>query len=82
MTPFAFDQWIMLALVFVLGLLVGMFLAAGGKWKRLYRDEVARAHALEAENKQLHSQAREMDSLRGAAAKAPPRRTDPGEEKG
>jgi uncharacterized membrane-anchored protein YhcB (DUF1043 family) len=75
MTPFTFDQWIMVALVFVLGLLVGMFIMAGGKWKRLYREEAERARALEAENKRLHADAREMESLRGAAAKAPARET-------
>ena len=72
MTPFTFDQWIVAVLVFVLGLLVGMFTMAGGKWTRLYREEAARAQALEADNKKLHADAREMESLRNAAAKAPP----------
>ena len=76
MTPFTFDQWIMAGLVFLLGLLVGMFLMAGGKWKRRYREEAARARELEAENKKLHEDAREMESLRNAAAKAPPRKPD------
>ena len=71
MTPFSFDQWIVAALIFVLGLLVGMFAMAGGKWKRLYRQEAARAQELEADNKKLHHDAREMESLRNAAAKAP-----------
>ena len=41
MTAFTHDQWIILALVFVLGLLVGMFMTAGGrkKWKTRYYDE-------------------------------------------
>ena len=72
MTPFTSDQWVMLAIVFVLGLLIGMFLLAGGKWKRRYRQEYDRAEALEAENQRLRSEAREMDSLRHAAAKSPP----------
>ena len=69
MTPFALDQWLILALVLVLGLLIGMFIMAGGKWKRLYREEAARAQALDAENKRLRGEAREMDSLRQAAAR-------------
>lgn len=72
MTPFTFDQWIVVALVFLLGLLVGMFVMAGGKWKHRYREEAARADALAAENSKLHADAREMESLRHAAAKSPP----------
>ncbi|HEV2748839.1 MAG TPA: hypothetical protein VGW34_16275 [Allosphingosinicella sp.] len=56
MTPFATDQWVMLALAFLLGLFVGMMFLAGGRWKRRYRDEVRlreeetrRREALEAE---------------------------------
>jgi hypothetical protein len=73
MTPFTSDQWIMLALVFALGLLIGMFLLAGTGWKRRYQAEHARCQDLEAENNRLRSEAREMDSLRGAAARAPAR---------
>ena len=58
MTPFASDQWVMLLLAFLLGLVLGMFLFAGGKWKRRYREEarlrqeeVKRREALEAERK-------------------------------
>ena len=51
MTPFAFDQWVILILVLLLGLLIGMWIAAGGKWKRRYREEVARREALEREYK-------------------------------
>ena len=51
MTPFAPDQYIILALVFALGLVLGMYLLAGGKWKRRYREEVARREALEREYK-------------------------------
>ncbi len=76
MTPFTSDQWVMLAIVFVLGLLLGMYVLAGGKWKRRYRQEYARAETLEAENQRLRSEAREMESLRHAAAKSPPPRVE------
>jgi predicted flap endonuclease-1-like 5' DNA nuclease len=49
MTPFSSDQWILLALIFLLGLFVGMSMFAGGKWKRRYREEVTRREAAEAE---------------------------------
>ena len=51
MTLFTPDQWLIVALVFVLGLVLGMALMAGGKWKRRYREERARADGLEAENR-------------------------------
>ena len=46
-------EWIILALVFILGLLIGMFLTAGGrrKWKTRYRDETARREAIEREHR-------------------------------
>ena len=69
MTPFAADQLIMLALVLVLGLLIGMFAMAGGRWKRAYRDQLQRSEELEAENSRLQRDSREMESLRHAAAK-------------
>jgi hypothetical protein len=52
-TPFAPDQYIILALVFILGLVLGMYLLAGGKWKRRYKDEVRRREALEVEHRRL-----------------------------
>lgn len=70
MTPFTYDQWVVAALIFLLGLLVGMFVMAGGKWKRLYREEAARSRELEAENGRLRREEREMDSLRNAAARS------------
>ncbi|MEO7365988.1 MAG: hypothetical protein ABIW03_06690 [Sphingomicrobium sp.] len=43
------------ALVFVLGLLIGAFLTAGGrrKWKARYRDETTRREAIEREHRDL-----------------------------
>jgi len=49
MTPFSPDQWVLLLLMFVLGLFVGMAFLAGGKWKRRHREEVRRREAAEAE---------------------------------
>ncbi len=74
------NLWVICALVFVLGLLVGIFLTAGGrrKWKTRYRTEVERREALErthdehlrdAENRE--KEWRERDSLRAAAIKDP-----------
>jgi hypothetical protein len=53
MIAFTSDQWVIVALIFILGLLVGAFLTAGGrrKWKARYRDESARREALEREHR-------------------------------
>ena len=78
MTQFTQDQWIILALVFVLGLLVGMFATAGGrkKWKTRYYDERGRLQERERlhEERERHwanqeKEWRERDSLRAAAIK-------------
>ena len=70
------NVWVIAGLVFVLGLLVGMFLTAGGrrKWKSRYRSETDRREALEAEHARHRAEWdekekdwRERDSLRGAA---------------
>lgn len=71
MTPFTLDQWVVVALVFLLGLFLGMAFLAGGKWKRRYREEVRRREEAEAEAERLRTEAREMDSLRHAAARSP-----------
>ena len=69
MTPFTTDQWVILILVFVLGLLIGMWLAAGGKWKRRYREEVARREALERDYK--HREASEIAARAQADTRRP-----------
>jgi cell division protein FtsB len=76
MPSFTPEQWLILLLTFVLGLILGMALFAGSKYKGRYRDEVRRREALEAENEQLRRDAREMDSLRHAAARDEARRRD------
>ncbi len=75
MTPFTTDQWVIVILVFLLGLFLGMFFLAGPKWKRRYRDEYRRREELERENARLRAEASEMHSLRGAAARHPVDRT-------
>jgi len=65
------NLWAICILVFVLGLLIGAFLASGGrrKWRERYRSEVDRREALECEHAEREKEWRERDSLRGAAAK-------------
>ena len=69
MPAFTPDQWLILLLVFLLGLFLGLALMASPKWKHRYREEVARREALEADNARLRREADEMASLRGAAAR-------------
>jgi len=68
------DQWLILLLAFVLGLVLGMALLASPEWKARYREEVARREELETENARLRREAGEMDSLRSAAARDEARR--------
>jgi len=65
------NLWAICILVFVLGLLIGIFLTAGGrrKWKTRYRSEVDRREAREREHSEREKEWRERDSLRNAAAK-------------
>ena len=78
MLTFTPDQWIIVGLVFVLGLLIGMFMTAGGrkKWKTRYNDEVARRQSLETEHRKHHEEWerkerdwRDQDARRAAAIK-------------
>ena len=76
MLAFTPEQWLIILLVFVLGLILGMALLASPKWKGRYRDEARRREALEAENEQLRRDARELDSLRQAAVRDEARRRE------
>lgn len=69
MVGFSSDQWVILLLVFVLGLLIGGFLFAGGgrKWKTRYNDEIRRREELERTHAEREKEWREQDSLRAAA---------------
>lgn len=78
MIAFTSDQWVIVALVFVLGLLIGAFMTAGGrrKWKARYRDESERREALEREHRdhraQWETREKELnnqDSVRAASIK-------------
>jgi len=81
------NLWVICALVFLLGLLVGVFLTAGGrrKWKTRYRSEVDRREALEREHAERakdwderEKEWRERNSLRAAAVKD---RRDPADDR-
>jgi hypothetical protein len=72
------NLWAICILVFLLGLLIGVFLTAGGrrKWKTRYKSEVDRREALEREHEQRvkdwderEREWRERDSLRNAAVR-------------
>jgi hypothetical protein len=87
MIAFTSDQWMILALVFVLGLLIGAFLftGSGRKWKHRYRSEVDRREAIEREHAEHRGQFedrekewREQDSLRAAAIRD---RRDPADDR-
>lgn len=71
MLTFTTDQWIIVSLVFVLGLLCGGFIFSGGgrKWKHRYNSELDRREELERVHAEREKEWRERDSLRAAAIK-------------
>ena len=75
MLSFTSDQWVIVALIFLLGLLVGGFLFSGGgrKWKQRHNVEVERRRELERTHAEREKEWREQDSLRAAALKDRPR---------
>jgi hypothetical protein len=73
------NLWAICILVFLLGLLIGVFLTAGGrrKWKSRYKSEVDRREAIERDHAERtkdwderEKEWRERDSLRAAAIKS------------
>ena len=77
------NLWAICGLVFILGLLIGVFLTAGGrrKWRTRYDSEVERRRELEKahQDREAHwanqeKEWRERDSLRDAAVRS---RRDP-----
>jgi len=71
MLNFTTDQWVIVGLIFVLGLLVRGFLFSGGgrKWRHRYNAEVDRRKELETRHAAAEKDWRERDSLRAAALK-------------
>ena len=71
MLNFTSDQWVIVGLIFLLGLLVGGFLFSGGgrKWKQRYNTEIDRRRELETTHAEREKAWREQDSLRAAALK-------------
>ena len=71
MLNFTTDQWIIVALVFLLGLLVGGFIFSGSgrKWKHRYNSELDRREELERIHAEREKEWRERDALRAAALK-------------
>ena len=67
MVSFTLTEWVILALVFILGLLIGMFMMAGGKWKTRYREEVRRREVLEKERTSWETDRKHWESQRTAA---------------
>jgi hypothetical protein len=85
MIEFTSDQWVILGLVFLLGLLIGGFLftGSGRKWKHRYRNEVRHREELEQRHgererewDEREKEWRERDSLRAAAIKDKDRDAD------
>ncbi len=67
MTPLAPDQWVLLLLTFLLGLFLGMYFLAGGKWKRRYREQ-ERLHREELRSREaLEADRRNVDAASLAA---------------
>ena len=71
------NLWVICGLVFLLGLLIGVFLTAGGrrKWKGRYHGEVERREALEREHDEREQRLRRAREgmARARLACAPPR---------
>ncbi len=62
------NLWVIGGLLFVLGLLIGMFLTAGGrsKWKARYNDEVSRRETLERTHKEREADWATREKMREA----------------
>ena len=81
------NLWAICGLVFILGLLIGVFLTAGGrrKWRTRYDSEVERRRELEKAHQdrearwaEQEKEWRERDSLRDAAVRT---RRDPADDR-
>lgn len=85
MTTFTTDQWVILGLTFLLGLLVGMWLTAGGrhKWRTRYNEEAERRKVLERDlrDRETHWADREKDWRERETLSAAARRDGSREER-
>ncbi len=72
MPEFNANEWLILALVFVLGLILGMAAMAGGKWKQRYREEVRKRESAEAERGRMESQLKHAEARSIAATARDP----------
>ena len=67
MPLFTPNEWLIVALVFLLGLILGMAMMASGKWKQRYREEVRKREAAEADRSRLESQVKHAEARTIAA---------------
>jgi hypothetical protein len=74
--PTDLNMWAIAGLLFVLGVLIGMVLTAGGrrKWKERYEDEVQTREAWQAEHARVQQ---ELDERERAARERQPSRPAP-----
>ena len=72
MPQFTADEWLIVALVFLLGLILGMAAMASGKWKNRYREEVRKREAAEADRSRLESQLKHAEARTIAATARDP----------
>ena len=77
MQPFTFDQAVIAALLFILGVFIGMFFLAGGKWKRRYRSEAAERDTLVRENERLAAELRTHEARHTEVVHREVRTVDP-----
>ena len=62
MPQFTPNEWLIIVLIFLLGLILGMAAMAGNKWKQRYREEVRKREAAEADRSRLESQVKHAEA--------------------
>ena len=77
MLDFTQDQWISIGLIFLMGIIIGGFVMAGGgrKWKERYKAEKAHRERIETDYRAAEKDWRDQDSRRAAALRDQDRRT-------
>ena len=76
MVAFTLNEWMVVLLAFLLGLILGMFLFASPKWKRRYREE-ARLRTEETRRREALEAERQHWEARTIAERARDDRTPP-----